>query len=134
MLQSHCTVGPSRRLRRTPVAPVERILGGPGRLRILLPPSRCHPGKPGCSGAEPGIIPGENVPKDPGSSRVFLVSSRRPPDVLPVFPDELGLLRYGAGVFQVDPGCRCITEPPQAHRGRRVHYSYFLDIGCFLHI
>ena len=63
------------------MAPVERILGGPGRLRILLPLSMCHPGRPGCSGAESGIIPGENVLEDTGSSRVFSVSSRRPPGV-----------------------------------------------------
>ena len=48
------------------MAPVERILGGPGGLRIVLPPPRCNPG---CSGADPGIIPGENVPEDPDSSR-----------------------------------------------------------------
>ena len=115
------------------MAPVERILGGPGRLRIVLPQPRCHPGRPGCSGAEPGIIPGENVPEDPGPSRVLLVSSRRPPGVLQVFPEELGPPRYGAGVFQEDPGCRCITETPRAHRGRRIIHIPWTR-AVFLHI
>ena len=57
------------------------ILGGPERLRIVLPPPRCHPGRPGCSGADPGIIPGENILENPGSSWVFPVSSRRLPGV-----------------------------------------------------
>ena len=134
MLQSHCTGGPSRRLRRASVAPVERILDGTGRLRILLPPPRSHPGRPGCSGAEPVIIPGEHFPKDPDSSRVFPVSFRCPPDVLPVFPDEPGPLRSRAGVFQEDPGCRCITEPPRAHRGRRGVLFIFLGNGLYFYI
>ena len=41
---------------------------------------------------------------------------RCPPGVLPVFPDQLGPPRYGAGVFPENPGCRCIPESPRAHR------------------
>ena len=85
ILQSHCMVGQSMRLRRTLVALVERILGGPGRLRILLPPPRCHSGRPGCSGADLGIIPGETSRKIqvlpgvlPASSGCSRTSSVRP--------------------------------------------------------
>ena len=127
MLQSHCTVGPSRRLRRTPVAPVERILGGPGRPRILLTPPRCHPDRPGCSGAEPGIIPGENVPEDPGFSPgvpgVLQASSRcsRMSSVLP-------------GMGPVYSKRKPVVDASRSHPGPTgaagVYYSYSLDMSC----
>ena len=47
LLQSHCTVWPSRRLRRTPVAPAERNVGDPGWSGNFLSPPGCHPGRPG---------------------------------------------------------------------------------------
>ena len=72
LLQSHCTVWPSRRLRRTPVAPVERNVGDPGWSWNFLFPPGCHPGRPGVTAQitppptelYPGIfwtIPGYNL-------------------------------------------------------------------------
>ena len=107
---------PSRRRRRTPVAPVERILGGPGRLRILLPPPRCHPSRPGCSGAHPGIIPGENVLEDADCSRCFQMSSVCP------------------GMGPVYSRRTPVVDASRSHPGptgaAEVYYSFSLYMGC----
>ena len=103
MLQSHCTVWPSRRLLRIPVAPVERNVGHPGWSGNFLSP--------------PGVI--SVGPVVPGLILVsFRVKTSRKipvlPGVLRVVPDELDPPRYGVGVFPEDSGCRCILEPPRS--------------------
>ena len=120
MLQSHCTVGPSRRLRRTPVAPVERILGGPGVISV--------------GPVVPGLVPVSSRMETSRKTQVLPECSRCLPGVLPVFPEELGPPRYGAGVVQEDPGCTCITEPPWAHRGRRGVLFIFFRHGLYFYI
>ena len=98
MLQSHCTFGPSRRLRSNPVAPVERILGGLRILRFFY----LHRGVIPVGQVVPWLITVLSRVKTFRKTQVFTGCSRCPPGVLPVFRDELVPPRYGIGVFQED--------------------------------
>ena len=82
----------------------------------------------------PGLSPVTSQTKTSRKTQVLPGCSRCPPGILPVFPDELGPPRYGAGVFQKDPGCRCITEPTRAHRDRRSVLFTFLGHGVYFYI
>ena len=92
-----------------------------------------HPGVIPVGPVGPGLISGSSRVKTARKIQVLPAYSRCPPGVLPVFLDELGPPRYGAGVFQEDPSCRRITEPPWAHRGRRgvlFIFLFLLIVAC----
>ena len=126
MLQSHCTVGPSRP--QWPRLSESWVVRKDSEFCYL------NPGVISVGPVVPGLSPVSSRVKTSRKTQVFPGCSRCPPGGLTVFPDELGPPRYGAGVFQEDPGCRCITEPPWAHRGRRGVLFIFLGHGLYFYI
>ena len=100
------------------------ILGGQGIFYL----------HPGVILVVPGLIPVSFRVETSRKTLVLPGCSRCPPGVLPVFPDQLVPPRYGGGVFSEDPGCRCIPEPPQAHRGHLGVFFIFLGHGLYFYI
>ena len=89
-------------------------------------------GYTGCSGADPGIIPGENVPENPGSSRVFPVF----PLVFPVSSrcSRISSSSVRPGMGPVYSRRTPVVDASRSHPGPTgaawVFYSYSLDMGC----
>ena len=111
MLQSHCTFGPSRRLRSNPVAPVERILGGLRILRFFY----LHRGVIPVGQVVLWLITVLSRVKKFRKTQVFTGCSRCPPGV----PGWARSAPVWGRCIPGGPRCRCIKEPPRAHRHRR---------------
>ena len=89
-----------------------------------------HPGVIPVGPVVPGLIRVSSREKTSWKIPVPPGGSLCPPGVFPVFPDELGPPRYGAGVFPEDPGCGCITELP----GVYLVLFIFLGHGLYFYI
>ena len=116
MLQSHCTVWPSRRLLRIPVAPVERNVGHPGWSGNFLSP-------PGVISVGP-VVPG-----------LILVSFRvKTSRKIPVLPGWSRMSSIRPGMGSVYSRRTPVVDASWSHPGRLGVLLIFLGHGLYFYI